>query len=428
MENITDTVKNKCLAFLSEALKLAADSSGSADPPYSLIERTCLAGNLPQKLSYRILDTVSIWNHIKPLLGQPFEEAKNSLQDYIDSKDIKPAGVWLHDVEEHFLLPLIDVYLEQAKAFIYYPIMASKVVNAMFETLDLTMVDWVGLMALEGVHITVPSLIEKRQLSIRPIEDHDIFLLDRTTRLPLFIGMRFRLPQRDWRICEIRTQGLRGRGDGWNKIVETTEILPLALRAFRSGSFKAELVSIDIASSFGKMSGEFLGGGVHNVKGTKPYEILNDEIPEFRKFWRKFRCVMTNQQHYLLMPLRRLMFGAERVRLDDELIDYVVGLEALLSKKDDQHTEIRYRFGVRGCVVLASKKAERKKYFKEMQAIYDMRSKIIHGAIVSHEQLDRHVALAESALRKVWNWYFKLWYSQSNNKAAIEWIDNKLIR
>jgi hypothetical protein len=429
MENIKDVVTNKCLGFLSEALKLAATRFGSTSPPYLQIERTCLTGNRTQKISYRILDIISIWNRIEPLyrrpLQQPFQEAKNNLQCYIGSKGIKPPGLWVHDIEKDLLLPLIGEYLEQAKVFFYYPRIARKIVNAMLRTLESAMVDWIGLMAFEKLHIAGPFPIEKGQLYIRPIEDSDVLLFDRSTGRPLHMAMRFRLPQRDWKICEIRTQGLRGTADGWNSIQETAETLLLALRAFKSGSFKAELISIDIASSFEKEPGKFLGGRIHNVNGTKSYEMLDHEIPEFKKFWKKFRYVMTDQQHYLQVPLRRLMFGAERVRPEDELIDYVVGLESLLSTKNETG-ELRYRFAARGCVVLASKKAERKNYFEDMKDIYKTRSKIVHGEKFSAETVHRHVALAESALRSIWSWYFKQWYRQGDKKKAIDWIDNKL--
>lgn len=104
----------------------------------------------------------------------------------------------------------------------------------------------------------------------------------------------------------------------------------------------------------------------------------------------------------------------------------MIGLEALLGTREEQ-TELSYRFRVRGSVLLADRKSERKNYLKTLGDLYGLRSAIVHGSHISTQELEEYLPLAESALRRIWNWYFRHWYGESDNKLGITRIDAELV-
>ena len=141
--------------------------------------------------------------------------------------------------------------------------------------------------------------------------------------------------------------------------------------------------------------------------------------------WPPFKALMDAGHHYLQLPVRRLLSGGNRPYPEDSLVDYVIGLEALLSNSNER-TEIRYRFSVRGAVVLSEISSDRAGKFKEMRDLYDLRSAIVHGNIPDANELGMSVDFAESALRKCWWWYFENRRGETNNGAAITDIDRQL--
>lgn len=107
-------------------------------------------------------------------------------------------------------------------------------------------------------------------------------------------------------------------------------------------------------------------------------------------------------------------------------MDYVFGLEALLGT-EDQRTELGYRFRIRGSVMLARTRNNRKKYLRLLGNLYNLRSKVVHRQTVSTEELDKAMPQAESALRSVWKWYFDHYPDEPDNRKGIEKIDEQLV-
>ena len=146
----------------------------------------------------------------------------------------------------------------------------------------------------------------------------------------------------------------------------------------------------------------------------------------FTRFWKKFKAIMEQDHHYLQIPIRRLRTAGTRTQREDALVDYVVGLEDLLGK-DNERTELSYRFRVRGSVVLSKQRNERRIYLRKLGDLYDMRSSIVHGRRISDEKLNTALPEAESALRNVWWWYFTRYADCNNNEPGIEEIDAELV-
>ena len=107
-------------------------------------------------------------------------------------------------------------------------------------------------------------------------------------------------------------------------------------------------------------------------------------------------------------------------------MDSVVGLEALLGPENEK-TERSYRFRVRGAVLLAKHRSERREPLSLLGELYNLRSRTVHGQTVSNEELEKALPKAEGALRMAWRWYFDRYADKIDNTVGIKGIDEKLV-
>jgi len=108
---------------------------------------------------------------------------------------------------------------------------------------------------------------------------------------------------------------------------------------------------------------------------------------------------------------RRLSLGIERKNLEDKLIDYMIGLEALYLP--DGNAELSFRLSVRVAFLLSSK-IERKNTYEFLRKIYDVRSSIVHGN--KYELNIEDIRRLEELLRKS----VILWIKDKNNFSITE--------
>ena len=426
-------VISSCHRFLQEAIDAAVSYFGSTELPKHTVHSWVMEPSGPgshvgKELMYDELNMYVTWDRIstKLLSSESWAVAKDNLQRYIDVHKIEPSGIWPHDVVSQYLVPLLRTYLEETGSFIYRRQHAAKTINSMLRYLDSPEVEVSGLIVLEGFEAERQFRLEPKLL-VRLIEESELRMLGRTDVLAgPGLGRGEHLPQTDWWICEAKLPNPRGTAIGWNKVHDITDTLALALRAFKPGGVSIGLATTQLTSPFGRM-GQLRGGRLQKIAvGESRYILSNREITRFVEFWRRFRRLMEEPQHYLQTPVRRLRVAGTRAQKEDALVDYVIGLEALLGTEDER-TELGYRFRVRGSVLLAKKKNERKGHLVALRDLYDLRSRIVHGQVVAAEDLEKALPFAEGALRRVWSWYFAHWYSESDNRTAIAQIDENLV-
>ncbi len=427
-------VASRCRSFLKEATEIAANDFGFIELPKRTVHSWVMEFSEPgrhsgKELVYSELDIFTIWERIKSIVQstKSWVKAKDSIQSYIDIHNIKPTGFWTHDLERQYLVPLLRTYLEEAGAFIYHYQTARKVINIMFRHLDSPEVEVVGLIVLEGFEAERSFHLEPKML-VHPIEELELRILGGKTDSMVGLGIQdlHLWPHTDWWVCEVRLANPRGTAIGWNRVHGITDTLALALRAFKSGGVALGLATTRLSSPFGRM-GETRGGTLQKIAvGESRYFLSEQQITKFTRFWRRFLSLMEKPQHYLQVPIRRLRAAGTRAQKEDALVDYVIGLEALLGREGER-TEVVYRFSVRGSVLLANRRKDRKVHLKELRDLYNLRSRIVHGQPVSDEELEKSLPMAENALRHVWNWYFTHWYGENSNEQGITRIDEDLV-
>jgi len=154
-----------------------------------------------------------------------------------------------------------------------------------------------------------------------------------------------------------------------------------ALRLFKNGA--VSLVDIYMKPARWEPS-----GGISIAHSAAPrvsgilYKLPKEELPIFLKFWHFFQGVRKRKQNRAEVALRRFNFGYERVRPEDKLIDWLIGFEALLLKKDEGHQELEHRLALRGSALLGKSADEKKRIFRELKTAYKERSSIVHGGPV----------------------------------------------
>lgn len=84
---------------------------------------------------------------------------------------------------------------------------------------------------------------------------------------------------------------------------------------------------------------------------------------------------------FLSVPIRRLQLSSSRGFLEDQFIDSMIGLESLYL--GDSGGELKFRLQNRIACHLATDKSDWKSLFEATGVAYDLRSRLVHGAVVS---------------------------------------------
>jgi hypothetical protein len=161
---------------------------------------------------------------------------------------------------------------------------------------------------------------------------------------------------------------------------ERIEEVCSCLRLFKKGNFGFNSVRMQgigwspqggdmVTGSLGTKS--FLGGG---------YSLTGAEVVQLSEWWEMYRQTRATPRRGIDLALRRFNVGYERARLEDRLIDYFIGFEALLLKEEERQ-ELDYRLALRGGALLGKNGPEKTQMFSELRAGYRARSKIVHGAL-----------------------------------------------
>lgn len=106
------------------------------------------------------------------------------------------------------------------------------------------------------------------------------------------------------------------------------------------------------------------------------YSLSDDDVPKFLDFLISPRKERTEKHENIMIASNRLKFGYERLRPEDRLIDFMIGLKALCL---DDMAELSYRLSLRVAGLLGDTPEKRERIFTELRRAYAQRSKIAHG-------------------------------------------------
>jgi hypothetical protein len=107
------------------------------------------------------------------------------------------------------------------------------------------------------------------------------------------------------------------------------------------------------------------------------YSLLDDEVSKFLEFRKSCLKDRMEKHESIMIAVNRLHFGYERLRPEDRLIDFMIGLEALFLS--GLKNELRYRLSLRAAALLGDSPENRENIFNDLYIAYDQRSIVAHG-------------------------------------------------
>lgn len=202
------------------------------------------------------------------------------------------------------------------------------------------------------------------------------------------------------------------------------------LRLFKKGKVGFDTIYGENLSDW--EGGGFRGGSSPAFPETRGgrLKLEKSEEVDFVKFWKFFNNIkLETLDKNLRIAVSRFNSAFERRDAEDKLIDYVIALTALFSKKDEAGLG-RYRLSMRVALFLAKKPEERKKVRKEILEIYDVRSAIVHGNDIkkfrNFKDLKTLVDRTEDYLRRSIKDLLQLNLKIGGRSKIIDKIENSL--
>lgn len=225
-----------------------------------------------------------------------------------------------------------------------------------------------------GLSIKRLSLAEREEFASRsvmfpltPLDSHgptgwEEFALEFYAEVPKIIGQRVML----------------GSGQGLFELAtEKCNEAIAGLRLYKTGGVSYNSINLKIVAwepvAFG---GLILKPAAVSI-GPR-YELTKDDILACEYFWGDFRRQRSRRRRRIDLALRRFGLAYERALPEDRLIDYVIALEAILLRGDEQQ-ELAYRLALRGSALLGKNPDARSEIFSRLRTAYSIRSDVVHG-------------------------------------------------
>ena len=427
-------IKSQYRSLIELAVQAALETFGSASLPTTQAQSMWLVPTEPGRLSnhtvtYEVRDIGLFWGRCRNRLrsAEQWNQARVAVDRYIELIGAKPGGAWIVDTEIGYLERTLDLYFDRAGAFKVELGIVSQVVDELIAYLNKDSIDIVCLFALED--FSAPNEFHLGDNArVRPIRQEELREFGLIREGPIRPGFTNsgECPQSEWWICEAHITNPKGTFIGWNYAQAFQDKVRLGLHLFKEGRFSVIPLRTFQLEPFERMMSGFGGLRTWGSRRGEHYSLSSDEFEELNEFWQQYQEVVDQDNHYLQLPGRRLDTSAARAQAQDAIVDYVIGLEGLLSTASER-TEIRYRFAVRGSVILAEKPDQRPLLFRQLKNLYDLRSAIVHGGTPTKEDLEAALSLGETALRKCWKWYLEHYRTDKDNKKGVERIDELLL-
>lgn len=432
--------------LIKETVDLARAAFSSTDLPTYEFETGWFANDADAKQHYEFVkvvrpDSREIYRDIKDQLegsANP-QELISAIKDHERLFDSEPY-VMFSDPVAATGQQLIKEYFDANESIGYTPDIAERVITRLIEEVESKTDAWQTLHFVANFSAAGPIDLNG-EIFIRPITRNELEDLGAVRRheLQLFQegwddpGPRVRVqdsetPDDNLWVMETITVGSKGTPEAANKAHKVLDPILTALRVLKGGELSVVYKEGRPISPYGRDTRSW-GGVPTRYSGKDPYSLTPEDIDPLRIVWNQYKTILSADYHYLRVASDRLKFGGERRRLEDSLIDYVMGAESLLATVNEKQ-EIVYKFSVRSAVVLSGTPSQRPAQFKKMRGLYNLRNKIVHGGrLRPNEQssLAERVVEAESMLRSLLQWYLDRWSDKENNESAISAIDKTLL-
>lgn len=188
------------------------------------------------------------------------------------------------------------------------------------------------------------------------------------------------------------------------------------LRLFKEGN-----IGVKSIATFSFSGDKIIGrsGIYHETRkfsDTEKYNLTKPEIKEFNKLREIYYATKVSDNGFWSLAKNRFESSYGNRRLDDKLIDFTVGLEALFSEGPG---DLRYKLSSRIARLLMKNKDAREKTSIAVKKIYDFRSKIVHGEASKDPDFKANIGRAENYLRDSLKRFLELIGKYGENKDEL---------
>ena len=332
------------------------------------------------------------------------------------------AGIPSGNHVDYFLMPLIRHWCELTDP-VRFPEIARPVLDEFANAVITGEVVTKSIDAFSSLSLPHGAVELQKGIEIRPIKDKELREFgSENLRSPWNRDPSLLLPFDNWAILDIE---IAHPIDSFpNEIRNIRDSALVALVLSKASDFR--FIQYGITKSYGwlALARQYEGQHAFEEFGNAPWNVskLDQEpVDQIKKAWPGVFQIVDSDAHYLRMPSQRLVEGTRRRRLEDALLDFAIGLEALLLR--GLWDELSYRFALRGATVLTWDGGDRRKAFDDLHDFYNIRSKIVHGGIVVNPDLSRAKINGEKMLRDIWWWFFK---DGNNPDDSIRKIDDRI--
>jgi hypothetical protein len=153
---------------------------------------------------------------------------------------------------------------------------------------------------------------------------------------------------------------------------ERVRLIVEALRLFKRGRVSIGGIVVTVGT------GRRFTASTHAGLLGEALEMTDHEGVEFESFFPIFERVRKEHQA-VDAAIRRFSYAAERTRRDDEIVDLVAALEALLLSDTSERSELKFRTALRGALLVTSSDLTRRQVFEQLGRAYKARSAVAHG-------------------------------------------------
>jgi hypothetical protein len=263
------------------------------------------------------------------------------------------------------------------------------------------------------------------EITFRPVTPKDIDRHSRMSEAPEWFFQKRMINDQDW-ICEIMHVGTKENAEELNKHIILQQRLPVALTIAVPGNATFQLLANRLPSPYLHAGISFGGPLVATSRNYGSIDLNKQGIKDFQWAYEKVTRIEEQEQYtFLRLPLRRLRLAATRQETEDQLVDYVIGLERLLAS-DTEQLETTFRFRLRGAALLPERFGNTTERIKLMNRLYALRSDVVHGN-ATQQEITEHLPIAEDILRVILRWYLTIIETLDDPRKILKKLDESLV-
>lgn len=337
------------------------------------------------------------------------------------------AGVEAQWIRFGFLLPLVEDWCKLPDPFDLTQPFAQGLLDEFAEAVTSGISHTKYRDVIIPIDIGGTAIEFEEGVRIRTIEDEELWELGSNSTMPTPPFSLQLVPSDNWCILEIKLKHRHNDTQAATMLYAIREAIVANLVIAAIGGFM--LLPIGMTTKFGPNATGTMtyGSRMPRQVGPLPAEVTvsidRTVRQQLQAMWPSVKEVMLSPSHYLSLPLRRLVDGFSRTRLDDRIVDYAIGLEALLLG-DSKQDELSYRFRLRGAMVLGEVGEDRHQALEDFKDFYNARSAIVHGNSLAKFNLRSLADNGERFLRNVWRWHLDQGITLN---GAITRIDQRIL-